>query len=146
MERPRALGPMLGRGAHLIRERMDARLSQYDVTPAQTHTLLYLHHRQDGQAPQCEVVQHLKVKPSTANGILDRMEEKELVARSVSGKDARRRLITLSEKGVRLQEQLRQAFEETEEMSMKGLSLEERELFFSCLERIIQNLEEDRSI
>ena len=64
----------------------------------------------------------------------------------MSGKDARRRLITLTEKGVRLQEQLRQAFEETEEMSMKGLSLEERELFFSCLERIIQNLEEDPSI
>ena len=146
MERPRALGPMLGRGAHLIKERMDARLSQYDVTPAQTHTLLYLHHRHDGQAPQCEVVRHLKVKPSTANGILDRMEEKELVSRSVSGNDARRRLITLTEKGVRLQEQLKQAFNETEEVSMKGLTMEEREQFFSCLERIIQNLEEDRSI
>lgn len=145
MERPRVLGPMLGHSAHLVRERMDARISQYDVTPVQTHTLLYLHHH-GGQAPQCEVVGHLKVKPSTANGILDRMEEKELVARSVSGNDARRRIVTLTEKGIRLQEQLKQAFEETEEMSMRGLSPEDRETFFCCLERIIQNLEEDRTV
>ena len=48
MERLRVLGPMLGRSAHLAKERMDARLSQYDVTPVQTHTLLYLH-RHHGQ-------------------------------------------------------------------------------------------------
>lgn len=144
MEHLKLLGPMLGRCAHLSRERMDARLSRYDVTPAQTHTLLYLHDCQ-GQASQCEVVQHLKVKPSTANGILDRMEEKALLTRSVSSRDARQRLITLTEKGAELQEELRQAFEETETMMTKGLSLEERELLFSCLERIIQNLEEDRT-
>ena len=89
MEYPKALGPMLGRCAHLTRERMDARLAGCDVTPAQTHTLLYLH-RHGGQAPQCAVTEFLKVKPSTANGILDRMEEKGLVTRSVSGSDARR--------------------------------------------------------
>lgn len=145
MEHPRVLGPMLGRCAHLARERMDARLSQYDVTPAQTHTLLYLH-RHKGQAPQCEVIQHLRVKPSTANGILDRMEEKQLVTRTISDSDARRRLITLTEKGEQLQEQLHQAFHETEDMMMQGLSGEERNLLFSCLERVIQNLEEDRSL
>ena len=35
---------------------------------------------------------------------------------------------------------------ETEELLMKGLSAEEREQLFSCLERVIQNLEEDRSV
>ena len=143
MEHPRVLGPMLGRSAHLARERMDARLSQYDMTPAQTHTLLYLY-RHNGMSPQCEVIRHLKVKPSTVNGILDRMEEKELVARSVSGSDARQKLITLTEKGIKLQKQLHQAFEETEQLMMNGLSSEEREIFFFCLERVIQNLEEDR--
>ena len=70
-----SLGPLLGHAAHLARERMDARLSRYDMTPAQTHTLLYLCGHGDS-VPQREVVEHLRVKPSTANGILDRMEEK----------------------------------------------------------------------
>lgn len=82
-----ALGPMLGRCAHLSRAGMEARLSQYEVTPVQTHVLLYLI-RHGGQAPQCQVTDFLKVKPSTANGILDRMVEKDLVVRSVSGSDA----------------------------------------------------------
>ena len=144
MKPPRVLGLLLGRSAHLAKERMDARLSQYDVTPAQTHTLLYLH-RHQGQAPQCEVIRHLRVKPSTANGILDRMEEKSLVTRSVSDRDARRRLITLTEKGAELQEQLHRAFHETEALMMEGLSEEEQQMLFSCLARVIQNLEEDRN-
>ena len=75
------LGPLLGYAAHLTRERMDARLSRYDMTPAQTHTLLYLCGHGDC-APQRDVVSHLRVKPSTANGILDRMEEKGLIRRA----------------------------------------------------------------
>lgn len=140
----KALGPLLGHCAHLARERMDARLTEYDVTPAQVHVLHYLYHA-DGQAPQGEVTAHLRVKPSTANGILGRMEEKELVERSVSDADARRRLITLTEKGTALQEHCRQAFFETEDLLVRGLSREEQEQLFSLLLRILANLEEDRT-
>ena len=92
-----ALGPALGRAAHLARASMDARMSRYEMTPTQSHVLMYLcfHGK---QAPQCEVTAHLRVKPSTANGVLDRMVDKGLVERSVSGSDARRRLITITEK------------------------------------------------
>ena len=57
---PSSLGPLLGHAAHLARERMDARLSRYDMTPAQTRTLLYLC-GQDASVPQREVVEHLRV-------------------------------------------------------------------------------------
>ena len=50
MEPVTPLGPLLGRCAHLARERMDARLADCDVTPAQTHVLMYLM-RSGGQAP-----------------------------------------------------------------------------------------------
>ena len=75
---PDFLGPLLGHATHLARERMDARLSRYDMTPSQTHTLLYLSSH-GYTAPQRDVVEHLRVRPSTANGILDRMEEKGLI-------------------------------------------------------------------
>jgi DNA-binding MarR family transcriptional regulator len=123
---------------------MDARLTEYDVTPAQVHVLHYLYHT-GGQAPQGEVTAHLRVKPSTANGILDRMEEKELVERSVSEADARRRWITLTEKGKALQECCRQVFLETEALMVSGLSEAEQEQLFALLLRILTNLEEDRT-
>ena len=143
MQQINALAPQMGHAAQLAWSRLEARLSQYDVTPVQTHVLLYLFHH-GGQAPQCQLTAFLKVKPSTANGILDRLEEKGMVERSVSGADARRRFITLTEKGREQQALFRKNFRAAEERMLRGLTPEEVETFRSLLGRIIQNLEEDQ--
>lgn len=145
MEHLDTLGPMLGCCAHRMKERMDARMAGCDSTPTQAHVLLYLHHH-GGQATQCAVTEHLKVKPSTVNGILDRMEEKELVTRTVSATDARQRLITLTEKGKEQQEQLKRAFLETENAAVRGFNPQEKAELLGLLSRVMQNLEEDRTL
>ena len=145
MEYPKALGPMLGCCAHMARERMDARMSRFGMTPAQTHVLLHLH-QSGGQMPQRELLDSLKVKPSTVNGILDRMEEKGLVERTVSGTDARQRLVALTLAGRKREEQVKQAFMEAEALIVRGLTKEETDTLRSLLERVIQNLEEDRMV
>ena len=145
MEYPKALGPMLGCCAHLARERMDARMSRFGMTPAQTHVLLHLH-QSGGQLPQRELLDSLKVKPSTVNGILDRMEEKGLVERTVSGADARQRLVALTSFGLEREEQVKQCFLEAEALIVRGLTEAEANTLRSLLERVIQNLEEDRTV
>ncbi|WP_295583375.1 MarR family winged helix-turn-helix transcriptional regulator [uncultured Oscillibacter sp.] len=144
MRQINALGPTLGRAAHLAKARLEARLNQYDVTPAQTHVLLYLS-RHGGQAPQCELTAFLRVKPSTANGILDRLEEKGMVERSVSGSDARRRLIVLTEKGAQQQALFQKNFQASEQMMVRGLTAKEQAQLGDLLARVIRNLEEDES-
>ena len=138
------LGPTLGRAAKLAKCAMDLRVAQYDVTPAQTHALLYLHHH-GGTAWQSEVTQFMRVRPSSANGDLDRREEKGLVRRSVSGSDGRKRLITLTEKGEEQQALFQRCFLDTEEAMTRGLSPEETSTLLGLLDRIIQNMEEDRT-
>ena len=145
LRREPSLGPTLGWAAQLAKARMDARVSQYDVTPAQTHVLLYLHHHGGGQVLQHELTGHMRVKPSTMNGVLDRMEEKGLVRRSISGRDARRRLITLTEKGEEQQALFQKSFLDTEEAMVRGFTAQEREALLSLLERVIQNLKEDQA-
>jgi len=140
-EGPR-LGPTLGHAAHLARSNMLSRVSRYDVTPAQTHVLLYLHHH-GGQALQCELTGFLRVKPSTVNGVLDRMEEKGLVRRSVSGRDARRRILTLTEKGEEEQAAFQQNYLDAERAMVRGLTPEEQKTLTDLLDRVIQNLKED---
>ena len=140
-----ALGPLLGRCAHLARERMDARMSRFGMTPAQTHVLRYLR-QNGGQMPQRELLENLKVKPSTVNGILDRMEEKGLVERSVSGTDARQRVIALTPAGEEREAQAKKSFLEAEALIARGLTEEETETLRSLLERVIHNLEEDRNL
>ena len=136
------LGPTLGWTAKLSKACMDARVSQYDVTPAQTHVLLYLQ-QHGGRVPQHELAEFLRVKPSTVNGVLDRMEEKSLVRRSVSGSDARRRLITLTEKGAEQQALFQQSFLDVEAAMVRGFTQEERETLCALLDRVIQNLKEE---
>ena len=140
-----ALGPMLGHCAHLARERMDARMSRFGMTPAQTHVLRYLR-QNGGQMPQRELLENLKVKPSTVNGILDRMEEKGLVERSVSGTDARQRVIALTPAGEEREAQAKKSFLEAEALIARGLTEEETDTLRSLLERVIHNLEEDRNL
>lgn len=140
-----ALGPMLGRCAHLARERMDARMSRFGMTPAQTHVLRYLR-QNGGQMPQRELLENLKVKPSTVNGILDRMEEKGLVERSVSGTDARQRVVALTPAGLEREAEAKQSFLEAEALIARGLTEEETETLRTLLERVIHNLEEDRNL
>lgn len=138
----RGLGPALSWAAKLSKANMDARVSRYDVTPAQTHVLLYLQ-QHGGRVPQHELAEFLRVKPSTVNGVLDRMEEKGLVRRSVSGSDARRRLITLTEKGAEQQALFQQSFLDVEEAMVRGFTQEERETLCALLDRVIQNLKEE---
>lgn len=141
-EDPRRLGPTLGWAAQMARCAMDARVSRYDVTPVQTHVLMYLHQHR-GQAPQRELTEFLRAKPSTVNGVLDRMEEKGLVRRSVSGQDARRRLITLTDKGREQQARFAESFLACEEAMVRGFSAEERETLLALLDRIVENLKEE---
>ena len=140
-----ALGPMLGRCAHLARERMDARMSRFGMTPAQTHVLRFLR-QSGGQMPQRELLENLKVKPSTVNGILDRMEEKGLVERSVSGTDARQRVVALTPAGIEREAEVKQSFLEAEALIVRGLTEGETETLRRLLERVIHNLEEDRNL
>ena len=136
------LGPTLGWAAQMAKCAMDARVSRYDVTPVQTHVLLYLHHH-GGQAPQRELTEFMRAKPSTVNGILDRMEEKGLVRRTVSDADARQRLITLTDKGREQQARFTESFLASEEAMVRGFSQSEREALLEFLDRIVENLKEE---
>ena len=145
MHDQKPLGPMLGQCAHLARERMDARMSRFGMTPSQTHVLLYLR-RQGGQVSQGELTAHMRVKPSTVNGILDRLEEKGLVERTVSGTDARQRLVTLTSSGVERESQTKQCFQDAEALIARGMTTEDTETLRRLLELVIHNLEEDRTL
>lgn len=138
-------GPLLGESSLLARERLGARLSRLDMTPAQTRVLLYLGDL-DGNAAQAELTAFMNLKAPTVNGILDRMEEKELLTRTADRQDGRRKQVALTEKGKSLMEQLRQAFVEAEQVMRRGFTEEEAAQLQTLLERLRENLKEDRNL
>ena len=115
-------------------------------TAAGTADLKRFAAQQGGSAPQTELTEFMRLKAPTVNGILGRMEEKELLLRLTDRQDGRRKLVVLTEKGKSLLEQTRQAFAEAEDVMRRGFTQAEAAQLQGLLERLRQNLKEDRDL
>ena len=91
-------GPLLGYCDHQMMKLMVRKLRRYDVSPMQCRTLTFLKEQQQ-DVTQKTLQEFLRVKPSTVNGIVERLEEKHLLTRSVSPGDGRCKLLHLTEEG-----------------------------------------------
>ena len=142
MKKPELIGPLLGYCNHRAYQRMEQKLRRYGVTPIQCRSLTYLH-RQPGPVTQKQLQQHLAVKPSTLNGIVDRLEEKGLVYRTVSATDGRCRILTLTEEGQRFHDDFQTVLHQVNERLERGFTQEEKAQFTAFLLRAGRNLTDE---
>ena len=141
-ERPEHFGPLFGYCDHQVQKLLDRRLRQYDVSPMQCRTLTYLHEA-EGEVNQKQLERHLRVKPSTVNGIVDRLEEKGMVRRSVSEWDGRCRLLSLTEEGRRFHDDFQDVLRQVNDRLERGFSQEEKAVFTDFLLRAARNLADE---
>ena len=133
----RHLGVLMGYCDHQMHRLMTKKLRQYDVSPKQCRTLTYLQEA-EGQVNQRMLEQHLMVKPSTASGIVGRLEEKGLVRRQTSDSDGRCRILALTDSG----RQFLAIAEQVNQQAAQGFSPEERDTLRQLLLRLADNLSE----
>lgn len=146
MDKLPELGRMISYCGHLGKLSNDQLLRQagYDVTPVQTHLLLHLAcWTGEQEASQRDLERKLRLKPSTVNGIVDRLEAKGYVSRRASPQDGRVRLVSLTEAGRSKVQDFHVIVEETERRFTASLSEQERGQLRKLLSRIIENLENE---
>ena len=146
MAQQASLGRMIGYCGHLGKLYLNMRLRQngYNVTPAQSHTLLYLSRvPAEREIMQRDLERELGLKASTVNGIVDRLEEKGLILRRQSREDGRRRIISLTDRGRQATEEFHAALEEADRRFCAALSAEEQSQLRDMLSRLITNLEDE---
>lgn len=139
------LGRLLSCCGRLAKLNVDAELrkSGHDVTPPQSHALLYLHKHSDEEITQRDLERAMRLKPSTINGIVDRLLEKEYITRCACPSDGRCRLLHLTEKGHAMVESFREALDQTDQTVRSHLTEEEQVVLDSLLRRIIAHLESE---
>ena len=135
------LGPLLHYCSHLIRQCSDQQMRQYGLTPVQSQTLLFL--SRHPQAGQRELERFLHVKPSTTNGLVERLVQKGLLERSVDPADARRRCLALTKEGRRYLEEIEAVLQRSEEKSRRDFTAQEERQLRCYLLRMIANLEDN---
>lgn len=139
------MGALLGRNAHLSRAIIEAHLETHGMTLSQGHVLMYLH-QLGGQATQSALTEHLHIKPSTANGLVDRLEERGLVSRTVDPKDGRQRIVAFTPEGTALHIQIKQGLDQGEAVLLSCFTPEERQTLRSLLIRLTQHLEQEKTL
>ncbi|MBD5152017.1 MAG: MarR family transcriptional regulator [Oscillibacter sp.] len=139
------LGRLIAYCGRLGRQYMDQNLRRagYDVTPVQSRTLVYLSCCGRREVNQRDLERELRLKPSTINGIVNRLEEKGYILRRTSPEDGRCRLVSLTASGQERVDTFSATMEETGKRFSSGLSAEEEEKLRELLVRIIENLESE---
>lgn len=122
---------LLTTAQHSVFLKMTEKLSVFDITPVQ-YAVLYCLWENDKRSPK-EIAERLKLENSTISGILERMEKKGLIERSISKEDRRYIQVMLTEKGANLKDAVLTAVEEVNNEVMSVFSDNDREMLKSWL-------------
>lgn len=139
---PEHFAPLMGYCDHQIQKLLVKELRQYDVSPMQCRTLTYLY-KATGEVNQKMLQQFLMVKPSTVNGIVDRLEEKGFLTRTAGQDDARCRILRLTEKGWGFYDDFVRIVRQVNERMERNFSYEELNTLKGFLIRVAKNLSEE---
>ena len=87
MQLEQCVNYLLTAAQHSVFQKMTDKLSTFDITPVQ-YGALYCLWETNKQSPK-EIAEVLRLENSTISGILERMEKKGLIERSISKEDRR---------------------------------------------------------
>jgi len=89
---------------------------------------------------QKDIERDFQISRSTASEFLDSLEQSGIIKRVVDEVDQRKKQLFCTEKGHELMSELDQTMKEVNVKMLEGFSDEEKEVFKSLLERMINNL------
>lgn len=140
MEKPRYLSYLI----KLLADRQETVFTQHagpiPVTAPQGRLLMYLESRNGAPVSQRELEHYLGVSHTTVKGLLQRLEEKDLVRTAFDSADGRVKHAYLTARHSKMGKEIAKLVADFEERLLAGLSAEERETLRGLLERIYTNL------
>lgn len=108
----------------------------------QSRIIGFIHSRQDQDVFQKDIEELLKIRRSTATGMLNTLEKKGLIERQPVSHDARLKKLVITPKGIGFSKKAVECIQSIECKVRSGLSEEELETFFNVLSKIRKNIED----
>lgn len=107
----------------------------------QMRVLNYIHRKNNGNEPiyQKDLEQEFDIRRSTATGILQRMEKRELIERTSCKEDNRLKAIFLTTAGEHQVNENISKLEQFDDLLIEGISEKELETFFRLLDKLSEN-------
>lgn len=121
----------------LMEKNFNSQLEQVGLTSQQGRAIFFICHQ--GQVRQSEIQEHLKLNKSTTSGLVKRMLNNELIAKSDRSHG---HYIVLTEKGRNTIDCFHRVRDNCREQLLNGFTSEEQEKIKEILKRMIDNIEE----
>ena len=121
-------------------KRNQSQFMELGLTPGQPKILERL--KEIDGCMQKELAAACEIEPATITSILPAMEKKGLISREskVYSSGKRSLSVTLTENGHLMERKVAKIINEVEELSFKGFTEEEKNVFLSMLERVYENI------
>lgn len=124
---------------HLAKRIGNAHLNTIGLTQSQADIIVFLARESDKKIHQRDIERALNYSNPTITGLLNRLEQKGLITRTVDVHDSRMRLISLTNEALSIVEEIYRSIQETEKILLDGFSKEEIELLAPLMARIAKN-------
>ena len=119
--------------------RCNKNLQNYNLTQSQMDVLLYLKKHEDSIVTQRDLEAGLRLKNPTVTGILNRLEEKNLVIREQNLNDKRSKIIKMTQKSRAVLKDAYLYIQQLEAQMLTGISEDERKQLSKFLCKILNN-------
>ena len=103
----------------------------------------YFYDNREKEIFQRDFEQRFSIRRSTASNILKTMEQNGFIQRVSVKNDARLKQIILTDKAIKIHEEIMRDIDRREALLRKGFTEAEIEQFLSMIDRLIENLEDE---
>lgn len=124
---------------HLAKRIGNAHLNTIGLTQSQADIIVFFARESDKKIHQRDIERALNYSNPTITGLLNRLEQKGLITRTVDVNDLRMRLISLTNAALSILEEIYRSIQETEKKLLAGFSKQEVELLAPLMARIAKN-------
>ena len=124
--------------ANRIVKNRNNHLKELNITAEQADSMLFFDGHHDSSIS--DLKEYLQISHQTARGIVKRLGEKEFLKLTVSQSDARYKTVSLTEKGNKIVERLKQNGVHTGDQLLAGMTKEQQEQFSALIGKALENV------
>ena len=141
MKKEYEIGAQIHMLSRKIKRKLDEAFVSYGITGVQAIILKFINDKsQEGKVYAKDIESEFDMRRATIAGILQLLEQNQLITRKAEGSDARLKEITITKKALEIINNVDSSIAELEKRLEKNMSKEERENFLKTLDKLSKNL------
>ena len=144
MKKEYEIGAQIHMLSRKIKRKLDEAFVSYGITGVQAIMLKFINDKsREGKVYAKDIESEFDMRRATIAGILQLLEQNQLITRKAEGSDARLKEITITKKALEIINNVDSSIAQLEKRLEKNMSKEEKENFLKTLDKLSKNLSQN---